>query len=297
MARRAADQRRSRGRGRGSPAAGRSPTAARPASPCRRERPGPPPAAISSGAAAMPRDRSISRLSARAASETLASSASSASSPTSRTAVAARMAAMPSRRLSCSARRLSLTAAARTRATLVPQQQRDRLELRPDGRRHGAAPGGRLELADDSGQLRDNVAAAADAAADSAGRHGERPSGAGLIEPQTPPLKHRARQMPFSPASGTGNAPGHTARYFRSRPGLRISEDQRSRPRKASHRGRSRRRGSDGNDMQSRHRAIGPVPALLQTLTQASTDNSRPPAARLTGDGDQSVPVPGCGAQ
>ena len=43
-------------------------------------------------------------------------SASSASSPASWTAVVARMAAMPSRRLSCSARLLSLPAAARTRA-------------------------------------------------------------------------------------------------------------------------------------------------------------------------------------
>ena len=72
--------------------------------------------AISSGAGSMPRSRSISRLSDRAASETPESSASSASSPASRTAVVARMVAMPSRRLSCSARWLSLPAAARTRA-------------------------------------------------------------------------------------------------------------------------------------------------------------------------------------
>ena len=72
--------------------------------------------AISSGACSMPRSRIISSLSDRAASETPASSASSASSPASRTAVVARMAAMPSRRLSRSARRLSLPAAARTRA-------------------------------------------------------------------------------------------------------------------------------------------------------------------------------------
>ena len=72
--------------------------------------------AISSGAGSMPRSRAISRLSDRAASETPASSASSASSPASRTAVVARMVAMPSRRLSCSARRLPVPAAARTRA-------------------------------------------------------------------------------------------------------------------------------------------------------------------------------------
>ena len=60
--------------------------------------------------------RTISSLSDRAASETPAPSASSASSPASRTAVVARMVAMPSRRLSCSARSLSVPAAARTRA-------------------------------------------------------------------------------------------------------------------------------------------------------------------------------------
>ena len=60
--------------------------------------------AVSSGAGSMPRSRIISRLSDRAASETLESSASSARSPASPTAAAARMAAMPSRRLSRSAR-------------------------------------------------------------------------------------------------------------------------------------------------------------------------------------------------
>jgi len=60
--------------------------------------------ATSSLVGSMPRARSVSRLNDRVASETLASSASSASSPESRTAVAARMAAMPSRRLSCSVR-------------------------------------------------------------------------------------------------------------------------------------------------------------------------------------------------
>ena len=60
--------------------------------------------AISSRAGSMPTSRSISRLSDRAASETPEPSVSSASSPASWTAVAARMAATPSRRLSCSAR-------------------------------------------------------------------------------------------------------------------------------------------------------------------------------------------------
>ena len=47
--------------------------------------------------------------------------------------------------------------------TLVPQQQGDGLELRAHGRRHAAAPGGRLDLTDGSGEHRDDVAAVADA--------------------------------------------------------------------------------------------------------------------------------------
>ena len=47
--------------------------------------------------------------------------------------------------------------------TLLAQQQGDGLELRAHGRRHAAAPGGRLDLADGSGEHRDDVAAVADA--------------------------------------------------------------------------------------------------------------------------------------
>jgi hypothetical protein len=47
--------------------------------------------------------------------------------------------------------------------TLVPQQQRGGLELRAHGRRHAAAPGGRFELMDGSGEHRDDVAAVVDA--------------------------------------------------------------------------------------------------------------------------------------
>ena len=72
--------------------------------------------AVSSRAGSARRSRAVSRLGDRAASETPESSASRASSPASWTAVAARMAAMPSRRLSCSARWLPLPAAASTRA-------------------------------------------------------------------------------------------------------------------------------------------------------------------------------------
>ena len=65
----------------------------------------------------IPAVRSISRLSDLASSETTASSARSARSAGSRTAVIARVVAMPSRRLSCSARCVSLrVSSARTRA-------------------------------------------------------------------------------------------------------------------------------------------------------------------------------------
>src|SRR6202034_1168298 len=47
--------------------------------------------------------------------------------------------------------------------TLVPQQQGDGLELRAHGRRHAAAPGSRLDLADGSGEQRDNTVAVVDA--------------------------------------------------------------------------------------------------------------------------------------
>src|SRR5215469_11401549 len=47
--------------------------------------------------------------------------------------------------------------------TLVPQQQRDGLELRADGRGHPAAPGSRLDLTNGSGEHRDDIAAVVDA--------------------------------------------------------------------------------------------------------------------------------------
>src|SRR5690348_2076282 len=46
---------------------------------------------------------------------------------------------------------------------LVSQQQGDGLILRAHGRRHPAAPGSRLHLADGSVKLRDDIAVAADA--------------------------------------------------------------------------------------------------------------------------------------
>src|SRR6516164_7630425 len=88
---------------------------------------------------------------------------------------------------------------------LVPQQQGNGLELRMHGRRHAAAPGSRLDLTDGPGEHRDDVAA---------GRYGERPSGAGLVEPKTPPLQCRGtaaaaacRTVP-RPGRGTSRAEG-----------------------------------------------------------------------------------------
>src|SRR5205807_8569744 len=46
---------------------------------------------------------------------------------------------------------------------LVPQQQGNGLELRAHSRRHAAAPGSRLNLADGPGEHRDDVAAVVDA--------------------------------------------------------------------------------------------------------------------------------------
>ena len=90
------------------------------------------------------RRRSASRGGAlRAASETSASSASSASSEVSRTAVLARIVAMPSSRLSCSARWVSVRpAVGLDPGALLAHQQRDHLELGAD-RRHDRARAGR----------------------------------------------------------------------------------------------------------------------------------------------------------
>ena len=70
---------------------------------------------------------------------------------------------MPSSRLSCSARRLSLPAVRLDAGALLAQQQGDGLELRAHGGRHAAALGGRLDLTDGSGEHLDDVATVADA--------------------------------------------------------------------------------------------------------------------------------------
>src|SRR6476620_5308413 len=89
-----------------------------------------------SGAGSSPAASSISRLSDLAASETTASSASNASSEVSRAAVLARIVAIPSRRLSCSARCASLLArSALTRARSSRTSRATTWNLvRPEGR-------------------------------------------------------------------------------------------------------------------------------------------------------------------
>ena len=77
---------------------------------------------------------------------------------------------------------------------LLAHQQRDGLELRAHGGVTRSALDGRLDLAHGAGEHRDDaVVAGRGRVAGSAGRDGERPSGAGLVEPQLPPLECRAR--------------------------------------------------------------------------------------------------------
>ena len=69
---------------------------------------------------------------------------------------------MPSRRLSCSARCVSLLFSVRPDpGALIAQQQCDGLELRARRGRHPAVPQGGLDLPDGAGEHRDDVVAAA----------------------------------------------------------------------------------------------------------------------------------------
>ena len=193
--------------------------------------------AISSGADSMLRSRSISRLSDRAASETGKSSASSASSPALPTAVAARMAAMPSRRLSCSARWPALPGAVRARARSSRSSKatawnfvRTAGVTRP---RRAAASTSRAV-----GRVRKRRRHDRGHVPACAGRYGERPFGAGLLEPKTPPMECRARRPRQHAAQSHRRGeerPGQRACRFKRRADLRISEDRRSRSRQASH--------------------------------------------------------------
>ena len=95
--------------------------------------------------------------------------------------------------------------------TLVPQQQGDGLELRAHGRRHAAAPGGRLDLADGSGEHRDDVAAVADASL--LPRDGTASALLALAWSSHKLLLWNAGHggrgsMPLSPTDGARNVPG-----------------------------------------------------------------------------------------
>ena len=136
----------------------------------------------------------MSRVSDLAASETTASSARSARSEVSRAAVCARIMAIPSRRLSCSARCLSLlVSSARTRARSSRTRRATTWNfVRTEGS-HATALGGRLDLPHGAGEHRDDalVVAIAGPSLGSRGAYGERPIGAGHVEPQTPPSSAR----------------------------------------------------------------------------------------------------------
>ena len=181
-------------------------------------------AAASSGAARPRPSRSISRLSDLAASETTASSASSSSSEVSRAAVFARIVAMPSRRLSCSARWasvISLSALTRARSSRTSRATTWNF-VRTDGT-HGAALDARLDLAHGAGEHRDDalVVALADAPLVPRGRTASARLALCLVEPQTPPLeyparsrapRHNIRTQPWPPRPGRrAELPGEAA--------------------------------------------------------------------------------------
>ena len=97
--------------------------------------------------------------------------------------------------------------------TLIPQQQGDGLELRAHGRRHAAALGSRLDLTGRVGRAPTRHRRGGGRVADSAGRYGERWSGAGLVKPKTSPLGCRG-------TVGRGSMPQSLARD-EERPGQR----------------------------------------------------------------------------
>src|ERR1700735_93782 len=128
---------------------------------------------------------------------------------------------------------------------LVPQQQGDGLKLRTHSRRHAAAPSSRLDLTDSSGQYRDDAVAVADASL--LPRRGTGSARLALAWSSHRlllwnagarwPRQHAAQSL------GRGEErPGHRAWCFERRADLRISKDQRSGPRQASHADLSRQR-------------------------------------------------------
>ena len=121
---------------------------------------------------------------------------------------------------------------------LVPQQQGDGLELRAHGRRHAAAPGSRLDLTGGSGEHRDDVAAVADASL--LPRGGTASARLALAWSSHRLLLWNAgarwpRQHAAQSRGRGEERPEHRAWCFERRADLRISKDQRSGPRQASH--------------------------------------------------------------
>src|ERR1700730_2274742 len=121
---------------------------------------------------------------------------------------------------------------------LVPQQQGDGLELRTHGRRHAAAPSSRLDLTDSSGEHRDDVVAVVDASllprgGTASARRALAWSSHRLL------LWNAGARWPRQHAAqsrGRGEErPEQKAWCFERRADLRISKDQRSGPRQASH--------------------------------------------------------------
>ncbi len=129
----------------------------------------------------------------------------------------------------------------------------------------------------------------------SAGRHDERRYGAGLVEPQTPPLDTAARSPRKHAASSRrpgAERPGPRARRVECRADLRISEDLRSRPQQGSHPDPEPAGGSGPvtTIRESRHRTTDPAPECLPRCQHPQAHTipaprraARPPPERVAG--------------
>src|SRR3984885_15896322 len=121
---------------------------------------------------------------------------------------------------------------------LVPQQQGDGLELRPHGRRHAAAQSSRLDLTGSSGEHRDDVAAVADASLLPRGGTASARLALAWANHRLLLWNAGARWPRHHAAQSRGRGeerPEHRALVFERRADLRISKDQRSGSRLASH--------------------------------------------------------------
>src|ERR1700716_3712438 len=121
---------------------------------------------------------------------------------------------------------------------LVPQQHGDGLELRAHGRRHAAAPSSRLKLTGGPGEHRDDVAAVADAPLFPRGSTASARLALAWSSHRLLLWNAGARWPRQHAAQSRGRGeerPEHTAWCFEHRADLRISKDQRSGSRQASH--------------------------------------------------------------